>query len=175
MVSTDGNHVNDGGFVRHMCAPLPKVSAALQSRLAADITTAEVLAAIKAGGKNRSPSSTGVVTEFYQAVAAEIALQLAAQFNYARKMGRLSDLQCLGVMSLLYKHKGSPVDPKNLRPLSLLQRDRCIFATVLVRRVRNIIRSVIDLHQSAFTIRDIQTHVLSLHDAAAHARRSGQH
>ena len=164
----------DKPFVDKLCALLPRATAAKRKQLAADITVDEVRAAIKAAGKGKSPGSTGIISEFYQDVEAEISPVLAAQFNYARRVGMLSDAQRTAVMSLLYKHKGSPLDPDSYRPLSLCQRDRCIFAMVLVRRVRGIIRDIIDTHQSAFTSRDIQTHVLGLHDAAEHARRTRQ-
>ena len=60
-------------------------------RLGADLTTAEVKRAIMVAGKNKSPGSTGIVSELYQAIADSIAPVLAAQFNWARKHeGRLS-------------------------------------------------------------------------------------
>ena len=64
---------------------------ALAARLGADVSVAEVAAAIKAAGANKAPGSTGIVSELYKAIVDSIAPVLAAQFNWARaNAGRLS-------------------------------------------------------------------------------------
>jgi hypothetical protein len=58
----------------------------------------EMEAKMGAHGKGKSLGSTGIISEFYQDVEAEISPVLAAQFNYARRVGmvgsRLSFSRC---------------------------------------------------------------------------------
>jgi hypothetical protein len=122
-----------------------------QRRLGAEITPAQIALAIKHCARGKSPGSSGVITECYQMVMAEVSAVLARQFNNARARGQLSELQRHGVMALVYK-AGDRRSVKNWRPLTLLNRDYSILSTILVciMRTRDIMRSLLDPSQTGF-------------------------
>ena len=66
-----------------MCVP-----EAAQAAVGADVTEAEVKAAIKGLATRRS--TEGVVSEVYKAAVEELAPLLAIQLNYAHAQGQLS-------------------------------------------------------------------------------------
>ena len=159
----------DEEVTRELVDSYTPVSADVQHQLGAPFVLSEVRRAIDLSACNKSAGSTGLPSEFYKMVAEEIAPLLTRQFNYARKHGKMSDYQNHGLVTLVHK-KGPKASASNYRPLTILNRDYTLASTVCVLRTRTLMQEVCNPQQTGFCPgRDIQTNVMTLHNATAYA------
>lgn len=92
--------------------------------------------------RNKAPGMDGLPIEFYQVFWNEIGEILVNAFNESFKKGQMSSSQRKGLITLIYK-KGNSDELKNWRPVTLLNCDYKIVATVLAVRTQKVLASVI--------------------------------
>ena len=131
------------------------------------ITVDEVLGAIAQLAVGKSPGPDGIPPEFYRTFATLLAEDLTAMYNECWDEGSLNPNMLLGEIILLYKKK-DPRDPRNYRPITLLNLDYKILTKILVGRMKGVIDTVISEAQTGFVPGRVITwnsHLLNLIEA----------
>jgi len=100
----------------------------------ADVTPAEVLEHCASLPTSKSPGPDRLPNDFYKTHRAKLAPILAKVFNQAHERGHLPPEMTEGLISVLYKKKDR-TDPRNYRPITLLNGDYKILMRVLTARV----------------------------------------
>ena len=103
----------------------------------------EKLPANKQAGPNRIPN------EVYKYLPKVFALPLTKVINESLKRGRLPKHFLEGDISMLYK-KGDREDPRNYRPITLLNTDYKIFTRVLAKRMCTVVHQFVSESQKGF-------------------------
>ena len=130
---------------------LPRLSEEESMRLEADITEAELEAAVKSMDRGSAPGKDGLPLEFYIVFWERLKGPLMASIRYCEEVCRLSNTQRTGVLALFLK--GSELATEcldNWRPISLLNTDYKIIAKVFSRRTDSVINSIIGRQQTGF-------------------------
>ncbi len=91
----------------------------------------EIKSAINQTKKNKSPGSDGLTHEFYKTFIETLAPVLLKVYKSMEERREVPESMGLGVITILYKNKGSPLSLGNYRPLSLLNTDYKILTKVL--------------------------------------------
>ena len=95
----------------------------------------------------RSPGSDGLSAEFYLAFWKVLGENLIEVFNASFSSGHLPPSLRRALITLLFK-KGDRLDPKNWRPISLLNSDYKILARILAGRLSKVLQLLIHPDQS---------------------------
>ena len=113
------------------------------------ITEEEIRIAIKNLNKNKSPGSDGITPEFYQTFVMELTPVLAELYNNMFLDQNLTESMKIGIISLIFKNKGTTADLKNWRPISLLNIDYKILTKILASRLKSISNEILNPFQSS--------------------------
>jgi len=127
---------------------VPKVSNEDNDILSQDINKEEILLALKAMERNKSPGSDGLTVEFYLKFFDLFGNLLKCIYDKCFELGYMSPSQKLSYITLLCKDKNNSTDVKNYRPISLLNVDRKIVSKVLTNRLGNVLPSIISDSQT---------------------------
>ena len=111
------------------------------------LTPAECLAALQGMARRKAPGLDGLPMEFYLRFWPVLGSDLVDVLNSCFNSGCLSLSQRRGVISLTFK-KGNRLDPKNWRPISLLNVDYKLAARVITGRLLKVIHLVVDKDQT---------------------------
>ena len=133
-------------------------------RLEGSITVEETIQAIRSIGAGKSAGPDGLPAEVYKAHEKTAAPLLTQLYNQALVTGTLAFTLRAGDIILLYK-KGDARDPRNYRPITLLQSDYKILAKILTNRLSKVIGKIISENQLGFVPRRLiseATHLLQL-------------
>ena len=103
---------------------------------------AECKKAVLSMKRNKTPGTDGLPIEFYQVFWNEIGETLVRAFNESFQEGKMSNSQRKGLITLIHK-KGNRDELKNWRPVTLLNCDYKIVATVLAMRTQTVLASII--------------------------------
>lgn len=114
------------------------------------ITLAEVLEAIKYLKVNKSPGVDGLTCEFYQTFAKDLAPFLLEVIYESINLGSLPSTLTQSLITLIPKPKKDLLFLDNWRPISLLNYDYKIIATIFSKRLKTILEDIIDETQSGF-------------------------
>ncbi len=89
--------------------------------------------------------------------------------------GVMPESMGLGVITILYKNKGSPLKLENYRPLSLLNTDYKILTKVLANRIKEVVGSIVSPSQ-AYSIkgRDITDTICTIRDVVEGMGKDGK-
>ena len=117
--------------------------------LDADISETEVLAAIHAMERHKSPGPDQIPNDFYLDHATDLAGPLAQLFQRCWDTGRYPAGHREATIFAVAK-KGPSPDPLQYRPLAMLNADYKILARVVAFRLRRVIRSLVHVDQHAF-------------------------
>ena len=114
-----------------------------------NIKLSELRNAVQSLKLNKSPGLDGLTAEFYQKFWSQLEqyYYLMILESYENRM--LPESVRKAVLAILYK-KGDRTNLKNYRPLSLMNIDYKIIATVLAKRMQLIIKKVINQDQTAY-------------------------
>ena len=124
--------------------------------------------------KNKAPGSDGLPMEFYVKFWDVLGPDLVTVLNSCFDAGLLSSSQRRGVISLSFK-KGDRLDPRNWRPISLLNVDYKLAARILAGRLLKVIHLVVaDDQTCGVPGRYIGENVAFLRDVVHYASFSGQ-
>ena len=111
------------------------------------ITLDEARKALEGAAIGRSPGSDGLSAEFYLAFWKVLGEDLVEVFNASFSSGHLPPSLRRALINLLFK-KGDRLDPKNWRPISLLNSDYKILARILAGRLSKVLQLLIHPDQS---------------------------
>ena len=143
-------------------------------RQAGPFTLCELEMVRKKMKKGKSPGNDGLTTEFYTQTWSFIKNDLLAVFNEMQTTNKLSLSMTQGIITLIYKNKGSREDIKNYRPITLLNTDYKLMTGMITSRILPILTSLIDTDQ-ACTIpgRFMEDQLICLQDIYGHIAESG--
>ena len=99
--------------------------------------------------KNKSPGSDGLSAEFYTFFWNDLKDLLIGSLNAGYEQSTLSFTQRQAILTLLFK-KGNKASLDNWRPISLLNVDYKIAASVLCTRLKRVIEYIISEDQTGF-------------------------
>ena len=113
-----------------------------------EINEKEVIEAIGGLKSGKSPGSDGIGIEWYKIYKDEVALILVEVFRGIEGTGTVQDRMVEGVITIIYKGKGSRLDLENYRPISLLNVDSKILTKILANRMKRVIGEIVQTTQS---------------------------
>jgi exonuclease III len=105
--------------------------------------------AIRRLGISKAAGPDGLPAEFYRSFEELVVQDLYNTFLEAHAGGSLPPTMREGDIVLLYK-KGDSRDPRNYRPITLLQVDYKILAKILVTRIKKVINNFVSKEQLGF-------------------------
>lgn len=111
------------------------------------LSVAECLVAIKGMARGKTPGSDGFPVEFYLKFWEVLGEDLVEVFNYCFDRGFLTKSHRRGVISLCFK-KGDHLNPKNWRPITLLNVDYKIMLRTIAGRFLKVSHLVVDESQT---------------------------
>ncbi|XDV53672.1 hypothetical protein PO909_022110 [Leuciscus waleckii] len=140
-----------------------------------DIDIEEIKSAINQTKKNKSPGSDGLTHEFYKTFIGTLAPILLKVYKSMEERREVPESMGLGVITILYKNKGSPLSLGNYRPLSLLNTDYKILTKVLTNRIKEVVGNIISQNQ-AYSIpgRDITDTICTIRDVVDSLDKDGE-
>ena len=142
------------------------------------ITLEELHSALKASARGKKPGSDGLpyefLLQFWDLLGPELLAVLQACFQ-AQHTASLPTSMTQGVITLLYKGKGSPTLLDSYRPITLLNTDYKLLAKALATRFGPALQHVVDPTQTAFVPgRWIGDNVLCHLEEVDYLQRTGQ-
>ena len=93
--------------------------------------------------------SDSEVVELYKRMSSVFAEKITNLINETRTTGKLPDHFLEGDISMLYK-KGDREDPRNYRPITLLNSDYKVFTRVLSKRMITVVHQFVSECQKGF-------------------------
>lgn len=118
--------------------------------LEGNISSAEMLFALKNMKNGKSPGIDGYTAEFYKFFWSDLKFFIIRSFNQAYARGGLSVSQRQGVITCLPKEGKSKFYLKNWRPISLLNVDYKICASTIAFRIKKVLPKIISDTQMGF-------------------------
>ena len=134
-LNDNNQHYNDAFEFMTKDIQYPTVSDEDREILDGSFTEKEILNSVKSLKRSKSPGSDGLTSEFYQFFWIDIKNILANCIHYAFKTGELSIEQKRGILTLIPKKDKDRLFLKNWRPITFLNTDYKIIATVLANRL----------------------------------------
>ena len=95
------------------------------------VTKQECLTALLEMSKNKSPGSDGFSVQFYKFFWNNLNDLLLQSYQFLKDAGVFTDTQCEGIIFLIPKRNKDPLLPSSSRPITLLNIDYTIIATVI--------------------------------------------
>ena len=115
----------------------------------ADITTPEIIQVCDTLPLGKSAGPDRIPNRFYKTFSKILAPILTNVLNESREAGELPHDLSAGIISTLYKKKERD-DPRNYRPITLLNGDYKIFTRVLTRRMNEAVVQFVSAPQNGF-------------------------
>ena len=112
------------------------------------IKLAEIRETIKELNKNKSPGSDGLTGEFYQTFEKIIIEDLQETYNNSILQKELPDSCKEGIITLIFKNKGTRKNLKNWRPITLLNNDYKILSKIITKRIKVHLNNLINKLQT---------------------------
>ena len=122
----------------------------------APITEQDTRHAIKGMGKNKTAGPDDIPGDFYRYYSNMITKDYTQVLNAAFKQGEMIPTHMQGQITLLYK-KGDRTDPRNYRPITLLNADYKILAKIHGHRTKQVVDDIISAAQNGFVPRRLIT------------------
>ena len=115
----------------------------------APITENEVTEVLQSLPTGKSPGPDRLPNKLYKVLAADIAPILTEVLNESKSAGALHPTCIEGLISVLYKKKNRD-DPRNYRPITLLNGDYKILTRILTRRMNEAVLQFVSPQQNGF-------------------------
>ena len=118
--------------------------------LGKDLSSDELLEALKVMKKDSAPGPDGLIVSFYSVFWKKLALILRQSYMFAFNQGRLSHSQRRGVVRLIPKKNKNLLAVTNWRPITLLNVDYKILSKSLALRLSAVLLDLIGSGQRGF-------------------------
>lgn len=79
-----------------------------------------------------------------------------------------------GMLTILFKNKGSNLKRKHFRPISILNGDYKMLAKVLANRIKRVIRTIISSTQAYSVGRDLMDTICTITDVVSYMDNDGE-
>ena len=135
---------------------LPTLGKEANDKLTSPITKEEISKAISSLNTNKSPGTDGFPPEWYKSMKDHLLPLLESSFNYILKGGSLPPSWREAFISVIPKEGKDRADCKGYRPISVLNSDYKLYATILAKRMEPVMPLLIDEDQTGF-IKNRQT------------------
>ena len=111
------------------------------------LSQGECFAALQGMARGKAPGCDGLPMEFYLKFWDVLGNDLVLVLNSAYRLGSLSCSQRRGIITLTFK-KGDRLDPKNWRPITLLNADYKIASRSVAARLLKVIHLIVSKDQT---------------------------
>ena len=139
-----------------------------------ELVESEVTAAVSSLSNNKSPGSDGLPAEFYKCFSELLCPILLKVYREMERLGMVSKSMSTGLISVLYKNKGSKLQLGNYRGLSLLNTDYKVLAKILANRIKSVVGTIVSSTQTySIPGRDIADTIGSVRDVVRHMKEEG--
>ena len=101
------------------------------------ITESEIVSAVKSLKNNKSPGLDNIVNEHIKSTLHIMLPIYIKLFNLVFDSGIIPESWTCGVIKPMYKNKGSPEDPSNYRPITLLSCIGKLFTAIINNRLKS--------------------------------------
>uniref|UniRef100_A0A2D4K4K6 Reverse transcriptase domain-containing protein n=3 Tax=Micrurus TaxID=8634 RepID=A0A2D4K4K6_9SAUR len=118
--------------------------------LVKDITWSELKIAIENQKNNKTLGTDGIPGELYKAIGEQIGPLMVEIYNEVLLASKISDSWTEVLISLIRKEDSDLRFIQNYRPISLLNTDYTIFATIIANRLKRILNQYIHKDQNGF-------------------------
>uniref|UniRef100_A0A3B1IMJ8 Reverse transcriptase domain-containing protein n=1 Tax=Astyanax mexicanus TaxID=7994 RepID=A0A3B1IMJ8_ASTMX len=133
-----------------MSLDLPSIGTKQNEKLTQEITEEEINRAISRLKTNKMPGADGYPSEWYKILRKIIIPLLKDCFNYVLKGGEPPPSWRQAIISVIPKTGKDITDCGSYRPISVLNIDYRLFASILAIRLEDIIPDLIDTDQTGF-------------------------
>ena len=142
--------MGDIGYNKFQNSAKKNVSGTFFDKMSEEISSNEVLHAIKHGKHGVAPGISGFSREFYQKFGDDLIGFIMKYIQFSEQTGILSDNQRIGVITLLPKGTKDKKSLKNWRPITLLSTLYKIISGVIGNRFKQFLPKIIALGQEGF-------------------------
>lgn len=129
---------------------MPNLTPDKRDSLEGDLILAEVTDAIGPQKAGKTPGPNGLPSEFFKMNTALLAPHLLKMFLESKEQGCLPQDLRLATVVVIHKEGKPPEDCGSYRPISLLNLETKILATILAHRLLNVILPLVHKDQSGF-------------------------
>uniref|UniRef100_A0A8C6XJK4 Reverse transcriptase domain-containing protein n=1 Tax=Naja naja TaxID=35670 RepID=A0A8C6XJK4_NAJNA len=131
-------------------AKLPQIPKDIEIMLEGNITMMELTETLKKQNTGKVPGPDGLPVEFYKTFQEVLNLQLLEVMNEIMSKKRIPKTWSEAYITLILKEDTDPQQVKNYRPISLLNSDYKIFASILAERLKRYLNNFIHADQNGF-------------------------
>ena len=142
--------MGDIGYNKFQNSAKKNTSGTFFDKMSEEISSNEVLHAIKHGKHGVAPGISGFSREFYQKFGDDLIGFIMKYIQFSEQTGILSDNQRIGVITLLPKGTKDKKSLKNWRPITLLSTLYKIISGVIGNRFKQFLPKIIALGQEGF-------------------------
>ena len=151
-----------------------KVLPPTNERCAAPVTPEDINNTARTLPTGKSPGPDRIPNKFYKTFASTIAPILSQVINESRRRDRLPKGMSDGLITILYK-KGERDDPRNYRPITLLNGDYKIMMRILAHRMNeSVVQWVSDTQTGFVPDAFIQENIMLLKSIQAHVENEDE-
>ena len=140
-----------------------------------EIVISDIENAVSEMKSNKSPGCDGLTSDFYKSFIVVLAPILLDLFRAMEKEQKVPESMTMGIITLVYKQKGSRDDLGNYRPISLLNTDYKILMKVFANRAKEVLGSIVEPTQ-AYSVpgREVSDSVRTISDVVDFMKREDE-
>uniref|UniRef100_A0A8C6VAE5 Reverse transcriptase domain-containing protein n=1 Tax=Naja naja TaxID=35670 RepID=A0A8C6VAE5_NAJNA len=131
-------------------AKLPQIPKDIEIMLEENITMMELTEALKKQNTGKAPGPDGLPVEFYKTFQEVLNLQLLEVMNEVMQEKRIPKTWSEAYITLIPKEDTDLQQVKNYRPISLLNSDYKIFASIFAERLKRYLNNFTHVDQNGF-------------------------
>ncbi|KAM7310770.1 hypothetical protein ISCGN_007678 [Ixodes scapularis] len=135
-------------LVQQFCSSLPQVLPDLRNTLHRPVSAFEAYEALRGMKMGSAPGVDGLPAKFDKEFWPQVGTALVGVFNAFLRGGNVPDSFRRGRIVLVPKETGDPSTPQAWRPVTLLNADYKLLATILAHRLRDVLPELINPFQS---------------------------